>query len=80
VFCALSPFQLELYRLLVESPEVRGCIRASGTNPLVAINLFQKLCNHPDLLDLTSTDIPGINKIFPEGYFPIASLAIVYRT
>jgi DNA repair and recombination protein RAD54 and RAD54-like protein len=77
VFCALSPFQLDLYRLLVESPEVRACIRASGTNPLVAINLFQKLCNHPDLLDLTSTEIPGIDKILPQGFLSLSLDAIV---
>ena len=68
VFCTLSPFQVALYNKMITSPETRALISASGGNPLVAIGMFQKLCNHPDLLDLTN--IPDAKEIFPDGYDP----------
>lgn len=42
-------------------------IRGKGSNPLVAIGMLQKLCNHPDLVRLEQ-DLPGSEKLFPEGY------------
>lgn len=68
VFCSPSPLQIDLYKLLTQSPEVRGAIRESGKNPLVAIGMFQKLCAHPDLIDLSN--IPNVKDILPEGYDP----------
>ena len=68
VFCAPSPFQISLYQLVTKSPEVRGAIKESGKNPLVAIGMFQKLCAHPDLLDLSN--IPNLKESLPEGYDP----------
>lgn len=68
VFCAPSPFQINLYKLLTQSPEVRGAIRESGKNPLVAIGMFQKLCAHPDLLNFSN--VPNFKQILPEGYDP----------
>lgn len=68
VFCTLSPFQIALYNKMITSPETRALISASGGNPLVAIGMFQKLCNHPDLLDLTN--ISDAKDIFPDGYDP----------
>lgn len=29
--------------------------------------MLQKLCNHPDLVNL-ERDLPGSEKLFPEGY------------
>lgn len=68
VFCQASPFQVELYKLLTQSKEVRSAIRESGGNPLVAIGMFQKLCAHPDLLDLSN--VPNASSIMPAGYDP----------
>ncbi len=67
VFCALSPFQLALYRLFITSPEIQKLLRGVGSQPLKAIGILQKLCNHPDLLDLAEA-LPGCEKILPEGY------------
>ena len=67
VFCSLSPFQLALYRLFVSSPEIKLLIKGKGSNPLVAIGMLQKLCNHPDLVNL-ERDLPGSAELFPEGY------------
>ena len=67
VFCALSPFQIALYRYFVQSPEIKKLIKGQGSNPLVAIGMLQKLCNHPDLVNLEK-DLPGSEKLFPEGY------------
>lgn len=68
VFCAPSPFQVNLYKLLTQSPEVRHAIRESGKNPLVAIGMFQKLCAHPDLLDFSN--VPNSKEILPDAYDP----------
>ena len=68
VFCALSPFQVALYNLLIKSPEVRASLSDGGANPLVAIGIFQKVCNHPDLLDLSR--LPGASALVPDGYDP----------
>ena len=47
---------------------MRGAIKESGKNPLVAIGMFQKLCAHPDLLDLSN--IPNVKDTMPDGYDP----------
>jgi len=57
-----------LYKLVTQSPEVRHAIKESGKNPLVAIGMFQKLCAHPDLLDLSN--IPNFKEHLPDGYDP----------
>lgn len=67
VFCALSPFQTALYRLFISSPEIQKLLRGKGSQPLKAIGLLKKLCNHPDLLDLPG-DLPGSEEILPPGY------------
>jgi len=67
VFCALSPFQTALYRLFISSPEIQKLLRGKGSQPLKAIGLLKKLCNHPDLLDLPG-DLPGSEESFPPGY------------
>ena len=55
---------------MLKSPEIRSTISESGANPLVAIGMFQKLCNHPDLLDLSKFVGEGGESIFPEGFDP----------
>ncbi|KAL4808273.1 vacuolar protein 14 C-terminal Fig4p binding-domain-containing protein [Aspergillus unguis] len=70
VFCNLSHFQLGLYKHFIDSPEIKSLLRGKGSQPLKAIGLLKKLCNHPDLLDL-STDLPGCEHTFPEDYVPV---------
>ncbi|KAL8341270.1 hypothetical protein RB598_003283 [Gaeumannomyces tritici] len=69
VFCNLAPFQLDLYNLFIRSPEIQALLRGKGSQPLKAINILKKLCNHPDLLNL-SEDLPGCENWFPEDYVP----------
>ncbi|KAJ3038307.1 DNA-dependent ATPase protein rad54 [Rhizophlyctis rosea] len=51
VFCKLSPMQLGLYRAFSTSKEVSRLLSGSGSQPLKAIGMLKKLCNHPALLD-----------------------------
>ena len=69
VFCNLSSFQRDLYKHFLASPDIRSLLKGKGSQPLKAIGLLKKLCNHPDLLDL-STDMPGCEDICPEDYVP----------
>ncbi|PWN45805.1 putative RAD54-DNA-dependent ATPase of the Snf2p family [Ceraceosorus guamensis] len=69
VFCKVSDFQLKLYQLFCKSPEIQSLLRGKGSQPLKAISILRKLCNHPDLVDL-SNDLVGSEKYFPEGYTP----------
>ena len=69
VFCGLAPFQLDLYNHFIQSPEIKSLLRGKGSQPLKAIGLLKKLCNHPDLLNL-STDLPGSEAFFPDDYVP----------
>ncbi|KAI0636974.1 DNA repair protein, SNF2 family [Trametes polyzona] len=67
VFCKLSDFQLSLYRLFISSPEIQALLRGTDSQPLKAINILKKLCNHPELLDLPG-DLRGSEKLLPEGF------------
>lgn len=67
VFCALSDFQLSLYRLFIASPEIRRLLRGQDSQPLKAINILKKLCNHPELLNLPE-DLKGSEELVPEGF------------
>ncbi|KAL4892675.1 vacuolar protein 14 C-terminal Fig4p binding-domain-containing protein [Aspergillus ambiguus] len=69
VFCNLSPFQLDLYKHFIQSPEIKSLLRGKGSQPLKAIGILKKLCNHPDLLNL-SNDLPGCEHAFPDDYVP----------
>jgi len=42
-----------------------------------AIGMLQKLCNHPDLLDLP-TDLPGSEDFLPEDFVPKDAMARLY--
>lgn len=70
VFCKPSKFQLELYRLFIASPEIKALLRGKDSQPLKAINMLKKLCNHPELLDLPG-DLKGCDNLIPEGYVGI---------
>lgn len=67
VFCGLSDFQLALYRLFIQSPDIKALLRGANSQPLKAINILKKLCNHPELLDLPN-DLQGSEKLIPEGF------------
>lgn len=67
VFCGLSDFQLSLYRLFITSPEIKALLRGQNSQPLKAINILKKLCNHPELLNLPD-DLHGSEKLIPEGF------------
>ncbi|GAB7366841.1 hypothetical protein MBLNU230_g1011t1 [Neophaeotheca triangularis] len=69
VFCNLAPFQLDLYNYFIKSPEIKSLLRGKGSQPLKAIGMLKKLCNHPDLLNLPD-DLPGCQEYFPEDYVP----------
>ncbi|KAI9150170.1 DNA repair rhp54 [Paramyrothecium foliicola] len=69
VFCNLAPFQLDLYNYFITSPDIKALLRGKGSQPLKAINILKKLCNHPDLLNL-SEDLPGSEKCCPEDFVP----------
>ena len=69
VFCNLAPFQMDLYNHFIQSPDIKSLLRGKGSQPLKAIGMLKKLCNHPDLLDL-STDLPGSEQFFPDDYVP----------
>ena len=69
VFCNLAPFQLALYNHFIQSPDIKSLLRGKGSQPLKAIGILKKLCNHPDLLDI-ATDLPGSEKYWPEDYIP----------
>jgi len=56
VFCKLSDFQLSLYKLFISSPEIQALLRGVDSQPLKAINILKKLCNHPELLDFLATE------------------------
>ncbi|CAG8436241.1 8031_t:CDS:10 [Ambispora gerdemannii] len=67
VFCRLSKFQLSLYNLFLTSPAIQRLLRGVGSQPLKAITILKKLCNHPDLLDLPD-DLCGSEDCFPPDY------------
>ena len=69
VFCNLAPFQKDLYNHFIQSPDIKSLLRGKGSQPLKAIGMLKKLCNHPDLLDLP-TDLPGSEQYFPDDYVP----------
>ncbi|KAG0307228.1 DNA-dependent ATPase protein rad54, partial [Dissophora globulifera] len=67
VFCQLSPFQMALYKHFINSKSIQKLLRGQGSQPLKAIGLLKKLCNHPDLLDLPD-DLEGCEKLLPADY------------
>ncbi|PMD67238.1 uncharacterized protein K444DRAFT_606158 [Hyaloscypha bicolor E] len=69
VFCNLAPFQLDLYNHFISSPDIKALLRGKGSQPLKAIGMLKKLCNHPDLLNLPD-DLPGCEQFWPEDYVP----------
>ena len=69
VFCNIAPFQMDLYNHFIKSPEIQSLLRGKGSQPLKAIGILKKLCNHPDLLALPD-DLPGCEDFFPQDFVP----------
>ncbi|KAH7245865.1 P-loop containing nucleoside triphosphate hydrolase protein [Fusarium tricinctum] len=69
VFCNLAPFQFDLYNYFIKSPDIQALLRGKGSQPLKAINILKKLCNHPDLLNMAD-DLPGSEQCYPDDYVP----------
>ncbi|RLV94738.1 DNA repair and recombination protein RAD54 [Spathaspora sp. JA1] len=67
LFTGLSPMQKALYNHFITSPEIKKLLKGVGSQPLKAIGLLKKLCNHPDLLSLPD-DIEGCENLIPEEY------------
>lgn len=67
VFCRPSPLQTALYNHFVNSKEVQRLLRGKDSQPLKAIGLLRKLCNHPQLLNLPD-DLSGSEKLLPDDY------------
>lgn len=67
LFCNLTPLQKKLYRHFVRSPDIKRLLRGQDSQPLKAIGLLKKLCNHPNLLDLPM-DIAGSENVLPDDY------------
>nr|OQO29987.1 DNA repair protein rhp54 [Rachicladosporium sp. CCFEE 5018] len=69
VFCNNAPFQMDLYNYFIKSPEIQSLLRGKGSQPLKAIGMLKKLCNHPDLLNLPD-DLPGCEQHYPDDFVP----------
>ncbi|KAI5293095.1 DNA-dependent ATPase protein rad54, partial [Ascosphaera acerosa] len=67
VFCGLSPLQAALYNHFLRSPDIKSLLRGKGSQPLKAIGILKKLCNHPNLLSLPD-DLPGCEQLLPDDY------------
>ena len=72
VFCNMSEFQVDLYRHFLQGSDIKSLLKGKGSQPLKAIGILKKLCNHPDLLDLLG-DLPGCEHTFPDDYVPAES-------
>lgn len=67
VFTGLSPLQSELYKFFINSPETQVMLKGKTSQPLKAITILKKLCNHPDLVSIHE-DIPGSKVLLPPDY------------
>ncbi|XP_023233161.1 DNA repair and recombination protein RAD54B-like isoform X1 [Centruroides sculpturatus] len=65
VFCPTSPLQAELYSEILGCKSVRACLTSFSTvdtgHHLMCITALRKLCNHPLLLYLKSTEAEETN-------------------
>lgn len=67
LFTNLAPMQKSVYAHFINSPEIKRLIKGKGSQPLKAIGMLKKLCNHPDLLNLPE-DITGSAQFIPDEY------------
>lgn len=67
MFCRPSPLQTALYNHFVNSKDVQRLLRGKDSQPLKAIGILRKLCNHPQLLDLPDA-LAGSEDLLPDDY------------
>lgn len=67
IFCGLSEMQKTLYNHFITSPDIKKLLKGENSQPLKAIGLLKKLCNHPNLLTLPE-DIEGSENLIPDDY------------
>lgn len=67
IFCGLSDLQKQLYHHFITSPDIKKLLKGLHSQPLKAIGLLKKLCNHPNLLTLPE-DIEGSEDLIPDDY------------
>lgn len=67
IFCGLSEMQKKLYHHFITSPDIKKLLKGEHSQPLKAIGLLKKLCNHPNLLTLPE-DIEGSENLIPDDY------------
>ncbi|CCH44834.1 DNA repair and recombination protein [Wickerhamomyces ciferrii] len=67
IFVNLSPMQEKLYHHFITSPDIKKLLKGVGSQPLKAIGLLKKLCNHPDLINLDE-DFEGSDHLIPDDY------------
>ncbi|KAI7854251.1 P-loop containing nucleoside triphosphate hydrolase protein [Circinella umbellata] len=79
VFCKLAPLQMELYNIFMKSPEIKKLLRGQGSQPLKAITMLKKLCNHPGLLKLPE-ELDGSENVLPADYHSTGRHATVNPT
>lgn len=67
IFCGLSDMQKKLYNHFITSPDIKKLLKGENSQPLKAIGLLKKLCNHPNLLNLPD-DIEGCDHLIADDY------------
>ncbi|CDH48267.1 dna repair and recombination protein rad54 [Lichtheimia corymbifera JMRC:FSU:9682] len=67
VFTKLAPLQRSIYDVFLTSPDIKRLLRGQGSQPLKAITMLKKLCNHPGLLNLPD-ELEGSEDVLPAGY------------
>jgi DNA repair and recombination RAD54-like protein len=67
IFVNLSEMQNKLYKHFITSPDIKKLLRGVGSQPLKAIGLLKKLCNHPDLINFDE-EFEGSDHLIPDEY------------
>ena len=69
IFVNLTPFQKQVYNMLIKSRDIKKVVKGDGgSQPLKAIGVLKKLCNHPDLIKLDE-ELDNYNDLdIPDDY------------
>lgn len=73
IFVNLKPFQHNLYNKLLKSRDIKNAAKGEGgSQPLKAIGILKKLCNHPNLIDFDRefAEIDDDELQIPDDYEP----------
>lgn len=74
IFVNLTPFQKKVYNELIKSRDIKKVMKGDGgSQPLKAIGVLKKLCNHPSLINLKD-ELDNYDKLeIPDGYDHVGS-------